>query len=273
MSESAILSAVILARGLGKRMRKSDDTASLDESQARAADAGMKGMIPIGRPFLDYLISALADAGIERVCIVVGPEHNAVVDHYTKECIPERVEISFAIQQKALGTADAVLAAEQFCGADPFLVLNSDNYYPPESLQALGREVPPAIAGFARSALISSGNVPPDRVTRFGALTIDDDGYLVRIVPRAGETPGSSGEEVYASMNCWSFDSRIFDACRRADISPRGELELPRAVQLAIDTLGMRFKVVKLDLPVLDMSTRGDIASVTKKLKAINVRL
>jgi glucose-1-phosphate thymidylyltransferase len=74
-------------------------------------------------------------------------------------------------------------------------------------------------------------------------------------------------------MNCWSFDSRIFDACRRTDISPRGELELPRAVQLAIDTLGMRFKVVKLDLPVLDMSTRGDIASVTKKLKAINVRL
>ena len=238
MSESAILSAVILARGLGKRMRKSDDTASLDESQARAADAGMKGMIPIGRPFLDYLISALADAGIERVCIVVGPEHNAVVDHYTRECVPDRVEISFALQQKALG-----------------------------------REVPPAIAGFARSALISSGNVPPDRVTRFGALTIDDDGYLVRIVPRAGETPGSSGEEVYASMNCWSFDSRIFDACRRTDISPRGELELPRAVQLAIDTLGMRFKVVKLHLPVLDMSTRGDIASVTKKLKAINVRL
>jgi dTDP-glucose pyrophosphorylase len=273
MSDSSITSAVILARGLGKRMRKADETASLDQSQARAADAGMKGMIPIGRPFLDYLISALADAGIERICIVIGPEHDAVVAHYTKECIPERVEVAFAIQQQPLGTADAVLAAEQFCGANPFLVLNSDNYYPPESLQALRREVPPAIAGFARSALISNGNVPPDRVTRFGALTIDDEGYLVRIVPRAGELPGASGEEVYASMNCWSFDARIFDACKNIDMSPRGELELPRAVQLAIDTMGMRFKVVKLNLPVLDMSTRGDIESVTKKLKAVNVRL
>ena len=273
MSDSSTISAVILARGLGKRMRKTDETASLDESQARAADAGMKGMIPIGRPFLDYVISALADAGTKRVCIVVGPEHHAVVDHYTNECKPKRVEISFATQLEPLGTADAVLAAEEFCGADPFLVLNSDNYYPPESLQALRREAPPAIAGFARSALISNGNVPPDRVTRFGALTIDDDGYLVRIVPRAGETPGSSGEEVYASMNCWSFDTRIFDACRKIEMSPRGELELPRAVQLAIDTMGMRFKVVKLDLPVLDMSTRGDIASVKEKLKAINVRL
>ena len=40
--------AVILARGLGTRMRKSDDSASLDASQAAAADTGVKGMIPIG---------------------------------------------------------------------------------------------------------------------------------------------------------------------------------------------------------------------------------
>jgi dTDP-glucose pyrophosphorylase len=273
MNDSSIVSAVILARGLGKRMRQTDDGASLDESQARAADAGMKGMIPIGRPFLDYLISALADAGIRRVCLVIGAEHNAVVDHYTSECVPERVEISFAIQAEALGTADALLAAEQFCGDEPFIVLNSDNYYPPEALTALTIEQAPAIAGFARSALIAEGNVPPDRVNRFGALTMDDEGYLVRIVPRAGDTPGANGEEVYASMNCWSFDKRIFDACRKVEMSPRNELELPRAVQLAIDTMGMRVRVMKLNLPVLDMSTRGDVASVKKKLSGVNVRL
>lgn len=273
MSDNLVRSAVILARGLGKRMRRSDAAASLDANQAKAADAGLKGMIPIGRPFLDYLVSALADAGIERVCLVIGPEHNAVVDHYTRECIPRRISVSFAIQEKPLGTADAVLAAEDFCGGEPFIVLNSDNYYPPEALSALATTAPPAIAGFARSALLTRGNVPPDRVTRFGALTIDDDGYLVRIVPREGETPGAGGEEVYASMNCWAFDSRIFSACREVEMSPRSELELPRAVQLGIDKMKMRFKVVKLDLPVLDMSTRSDIASVESKLKSVNVRL
>jgi hypothetical protein len=35
----------------------------------------------------------------------------------------------------------------------------------------------------------------------------------------------------------------------------------------------MRFKVVTFDLPVLDMSTRGDIESVAMKLKEITVRL
>jgi dTDP-glucose pyrophosphorylase len=253
-------------------MRKSDPSASLGDNQTAAADLGMKGMIPIGRPFLDYLISALADAGFERACLVIGPEHRAVVDHYTLNSRPQRIALDFAIQEKPLGTADAVLAAEKFCGSEPFVVLNSDNYYPASALEALRQAIPPAIAGFARSSLIADGNVPPDRVARFGALTIDGDGFLVRIVPRAGDQPDVDGE-VYASMNCWLFDARIFDACRNVTMSPRNELELPRAVQLAIDTMEMKFNVVRLHLPVLDMSTRGDIASVEAKLKSINVRL
>jgi glucose-1-phosphate thymidylyltransferase len=74
-------------------------------------------------------------------------------------------------------------------------------------------------------------------------------------------------------MNCWLFDSSIFDACRRVTMSPRNELELPRAVQLGIDTMRMRFKVLRVELPVLDMSTRSDIAAVEKTLSRLNVLL
>ena len=270
--QNSTRSAVILARGLGTRMKKSDPSASLASEQAAAADLGMKGMIPVGRPFLDYVLSALADAGYHRACLVIGPEHKGVIDHYTVNSRPRRIAVEFAIQARPLGTADAVLAAEEFCGSEPFVVLNSDNYYPAEALRLLRETDPPAIAGFARSSLIADGNVPPERVTRFGALALDDEGFLASIVPRAGDKPRGEGE-VYASMNCWLFDSRIFDACRKVGISPRNELELPRAVQLAIDTMGMQFRVVRLHVPVLDMSTRGDVASVEKKLRAINVRL
>jgi len=60
--EGTIEKAVILARGLGTRMRKADSAARLDPTQAAAADTGIKAMIPVGRPFLDYVLSALADA-------------------------------------------------------------------------------------------------------------------------------------------------------------------------------------------------------------------
>src|SRR5512136_2698995 len=95
--------AIILARGLGTRMRRAVGGASLDEAQARAAAAGVKGMIPIGRPFLDFVISALADAGFRDVCLVIGPEHQAVRDHYWRDVPPTRVRVAFAIQDRPLG--------------------------------------------------------------------------------------------------------------------------------------------------------------------------
>ena len=43
--------AVILARGLGRRMRKASVEAELTDEEARAADTGLKALIPIGRQY------------------------------------------------------------------------------------------------------------------------------------------------------------------------------------------------------------------------------
>ncbi len=265
-------SAAILARGLGTRMRKADPAAALSPDAADIADSGIKGMIPIDRPFLDYILSALADAGYERVCLVIGPEHDAVRDYYRNNN-PTRIALDFAIQEKPLGTADAVLSLEGFADGKPFVVLNSDNYYPVGALRALSEAPAPALIAFARSALIEKGNVAPDLIARFGAIEMDENDCLVRITPRPGAAPPSGDIEIYASMNCWLFDRSIFEACRLVTVSPRGELELPRAVQLAIDTLGACFRAVRVAEPVLDLSTRGDIAGVKERLQRVKVRL
>lgn len=254
-------------------MRKADNSARLAADQASVADAGVKGMIPIGRPFLDFVISALADAGFSRVCLVLGPEHGRVREHFLKDAVPTRVEISFAVQEKPLGTANAVIAAETIVGSGNFVVLNSDNYYPARALATLRAAEAPAIAGFRRRSLISEGNVAPDRIGRFGALDVDTEGFLRRIlVGKAAESMPQS-DDALASMNCWLFDNRIFDACRLVPISVRNEYELPQAVQLGIDKLGMKVRVVALDAGVLDLSSRGDIATVTERLKNVEVRL
>ena len=269
---SGTLKAVILARGLGKRMR-ADSSATLDEHQASVAETGVKAMIPMGRPFLDYVLSSLADAGFRNVCLVIGPEHSQIRDHYERETRLSRLTIEFAEQVKPLGTADAVLAAESFAGGDTFVVLNSDNYYGASVLAELSRLRVPAIIGFARSGLIELGNVLPDRVTRFGALDIGPDGFLRRILAKPDESMIAAGGEIYGSMNCWLFDSTIFRACREVALSPRGELELPRAVQLAIDSHGLRMKVIRVRAPVLDLSNRDDIAGVQERLRDVPVRL
>lgn len=264
--------AVVLARGLGTRMRRADGVVALSDAQATAADTGVKGLIPVGRPFLDYAISALADANISDVCLVVGPEHGVLRERYGA-LQSSRVRIGFAVQAAPRGTADAVLAAERWTEGEPFLVVNSDNYYPVDAMRALGALDEPGLIAFSREGLLKSGQIAPARVLSFAVLELRGE-YLGRIIekPTAAELE-ALGEDVWVSMNCWRFDGRIFDACRDVPLSSRGELELPVAVGLGMERGDFRVRALRSSLPVLDLSSRSDIAAVTARLADVEARL
>jgi glucose-1-phosphate thymidylyltransferase len=253
-------------------MLQPDPAARLDSAQAAAADAGLKGMVPFGRPFLDYVVSALADAGIREACIVVGPGPSAIRGHYAAAA-PERVRVVFAVQSEPLGTANALLAAEEFAGGDEFLALNSDNYYPVPAIRALVCLGQPGLPVFEREALLAKSNFPRERVERYAVLAVDGGGYLADIVekPDAAALSAASGA-VLLSMNLWRFSPLIFEACRRVARSTRGEFELPQAVAFGIRKMGLRLRAVPCDEGVLDLSTRGDIGAVEQRLRGIEAR-
>ena len=262
--------AVVLARGLGTRMRSADPGAALSHAQRRAADAGQKAMMPIdGRPFLDFLLSALADAGLRHAGIVVAPSHGEIREHYETISPPDRLTIDFLVQQTAAGTADAVLAAEPWTGDEPFLVMNGDNLYPVPALRELARLEEPGLPGFERDDLVRSSNIQPDRIASFALLAVDPDGYLTGILEKPSPaTVAKAGANAPISMNCWRFDRRIFDACRDVPPSARGELELPGAVAVAV-ARGMRFRVLPARGPVLDLSGRSDAVEVGRRLAGV----
>jgi len=273
LARVSLTKAVVLARGLGTRMRKAAEGVALDDAQALAADAGVKGMIPVGRPFLDFVISALADAGFQDVCLVIGPEHQAIRDYYGRLAPLSRVRVTFAVQERPLGTADAVAAAGPFAGGDEFLTINSDNYYPVFVFEHLRRLSGPGLAGFDRAALSREGNIDDKRVSRYAVLQVAPDGSLEDIIEKPGpEAWARTGADAMISMNCWRFGPRIFDAIRRIGLSPRGEYELADAVREAIRQ-GERFEVVPVAAGVLDLSQRTDIPSVARRLAGVEVRL
>jgi dTDP-glucose pyrophosphorylase len=254
-------------------MRRTDSAANGDPEQSRIADTGLKAMIPFRRPFLDFILSALADAGCSDVCLVIGPEHDIVRNHYEQTHPPERVQVTFAVQQEARGTADAVLSAEGFAGMLLFLVLNADNYYPVDVLQALVSLDGPGLPAFRRSTLIAESNIDPDRIRTYAMLTIGADGVLEDIVEKPDpDTFARYGDDVRVSMNCWRFGPSIFTACRSITPSPRGELELPNAVRHAVRVMGERFRAIPTDAGVLDLSRREDIAEVERRLSSIEPR-
>ncbi len=265
--------AVVLAAGLGTRMRQADSGAALDVAQAAVADTGVKALIPIDRPFLDYVLHVLAEAGYRRACLVIGPDHHELRDYYGR--LPtERLAISFAVQATPRGTADAVAAAETFSAGDDFLMVNSDNHYPLAAVRALRLATGAAVAAFDRDAMVAGSNIPADRVVKFAAVQADADGNLLRVLEKPSEGAlAALGRKVGLSMNCWRFTPEIFEACSAIGRSPRGELEITDAVQYAIDQLGVRFRVMPFDAPVLDLSSRADVAPVAARLAGSEVRL
>ena len=261
-------------------MRQSDTGVALAGEQAGMADAGVKAMIPFrrsfdgaqDRPFLDYVLSALADADCRDVCLVVGPGDHVIRKHYG-ELPTERVRLTFAVQEDPLGTANALLSAEAFAGQDPFLVLNSDNYYPVPVLRLLVGLDGPGLPAFRASALTRESNIDPGRVRAYAILRVSPDGWLEDIIEKPDAAAVASfGDDYSVSMNCWRFDPAIFSACRAVAPSPRGELELPNAVRHAVRTQGARFRAVPIEAGVLDLSRRGDIPEVERRLAAIDPR-
>ena len=107
---------VILAAGQGTRMRS----------------AVQKLLHPLcGRPIIEWPIAAARAAGAGKVVVVDSPERRL------ESALPEGVVL--AVQERPLGTADAVGAAvDQIAPAETVVVLNGDApLITPESLRAL----------------------------------------------------------------------------------------------------------------------------------------
>lgn len=255
-----ITKAVILARGLGKRMRAENETAKLDEKQAEIASQGIKALMPIlgNKTLLDFIFESLSKAGFTEFCLVIGNEHQAIRDF----CSKLNYKISFAIQEKPLGTANAVLAAENFVKDEQFLVVNSDNLYPVKDLERLRKLDSAGLIAFDKQNLLSKSNIDEEKINKFAVLSLDENDYLTKII----EKPETTEKEAFISMNAWVFSPKIFQACKQISPSDRGEFELTDAVNFAIKNLDEKFTAIYSNEGVLDLSSRSDVEKVKEKL-------
>lgn len=268
------MKAVVLARGLGTRMKAEGEGAVLRADQAAVARTGVKALVPLeGRPFLDYVLGSLADAGCSQIGVVIGPEHDVIRDRYTRVLPPRRFRIDFVIQEQPRGTADAVLAAESFAAGEEFLMINSDNRYPTAALRALIELGRPGTVLFTPEGLAARSNIEPERISGFAVGKVGADGALDALIekPDATVLAGLHGPRL-VSMNCWRFPPAVFEACRGLSLSPRGEYEITDAVAALIAS-GHRLRVLTSEEGVLDLSKQSDIPEVLGRLRGEVVEL
>lgn len=195
--------AVILAAGEGTRLRP-------------FTVSKPKVMIPIAnRPIIEYAIEALSKNGIKDIILVVGYRKESIMSYF-EDGKKFGVAIDYAVQQKPLGTAHALLQAENEI-SDEFLVLPGDNLIDPTEVSRL-------MESQADSALLIAESLIP---SKYGVVFVDK-GVITKIVEKPTEKLSN-----LISTGIYRFTPDVFDTVKV--LGDRGKHALTAVVEHMIE--------------------------------------
>ncbi|MFC3956971.1 sugar phosphate nucleotidyltransferase [Halovivax cerinus] len=230
----ASVPAVVLAAGEGRRLTP-------------LTHRRPKPMLPVAnRPLLEYVVSAIAEAGVDRIVLVVGHRQERIRTYFGDgddwNCSIEYVE-----QSTRLGTAHAVAQVESVVDG-PFLVLNGDRIVDADLIRR------------TRERLLEAGSpvvsvTPSKRPSEYGVVELDGD-----TVVSIQEKPHAADPSSLINAGVYGFDPDIFDAIRETP-QEAGELGITTTLASAAETESI--SAVRYRGTWLDVSHLWDLLYVT----------
>ena len=170
MSDLSQVTVVILAGGLGTRLRKvvSDRPKVMAEIN--------------GKPFLYYLLDQLVDASIEKIVISTG-----YMGHLIEETVGssyKRLQVNYSPEEIPLGTAGALKLAGQAVDTEKCLVMNGDSYmkFDPLLLLMNHKKSDASITIVIKKVEVSS---------RYGVIDMNPEHEIVQFIEKG--SAGGSG--------------------------------------------------------------------------------
>jgi glucose-1-phosphate thymidylyltransferase len=221
-----------------------------------------KQLLPVyDKPMIYYPLSVLMLAGIRDILVITTPEDQANFQRLLGDGSQWGLSLSYAIQPKPGGLAQAFLIGEDFIAGDPCALILGDNLFYGQGLtgmlqKAVRRETGATVFGY-----------PVKDPQRYGVVEFDKDGHVVSLEEKP-DKPKSS----YAVVGLYFYDGTVTGKTKRLVPSKRGELEITDLNRLYLEEGSLSVELFGRGYAWLDTGTHDSLLEAAKFVATIQNR-
>ena len=221
-----------------------------------------KQLLPIyNKPMIYYPLSALMLSGMRDILVITTPEDQASFQRMLGDGSSLGISLSYAIQPKPEGLAQAFLIGEDFLEGKGAVLALGDNIF-------FGHDLPNQFeeaAQKSRGATVFGYQVKDPE--RYGIVEFDDTGRPKSLV----EKP-SAPQSNYAVTGIYFYDEQVVEFAKALEPSPRGELEITDLNKCYLDREELYVEKLGRGVAWLDTGTHQSLLQASLFVQAIEER-
>lgn len=244
------MKGIILAGGSGTRLYPLTEVTS-------------KQLLPVyDKPMIFYPLSTLMLAGIKDILIISTPRDLPNFEKLLGDGSEYGIKLSYKIQEKPNGLAEAFIIGEEFIGKDSVAMILGDNIFYGNGLSA---NLKKAVDCTKNGAAVFGYYV--DDPERFGIVEFNEKGEAVSIEEKP-EKPKSN----YCVTGLYFYDNSVVKYAKSLKPSKRGEIEITDLNRIYLEEGRLNVITLGRGYAWLDTGTIDALADATEFVKVIEKR-
>ena len=221
-----------------------------------------KQLLPIyDKPMIYYPLSVLMLAGIQDILIITTPEDSANFKKLLGNGAEFGINLSYAIQKKSDGLAQAFIIGEEFIGDDRVCLVLGDNIFYGQGFRPKLIEVTKRKEG----ATVFGYQVKDPHC--FGVVEFDEHNQAISI-----EEKPLNPKSHYAVTGLYFYDNQVVEIAKTVQPSARGELEITSINQEYLNQGKLQVEKLGRGFAWLDTGTHESLLEAAQFVETIEKR-